>query len=140
MDQEKVDAILALIAKRHSIIIDRDDPILAIMTANEAIFEDFLTTVERAVGRQTIEIEGITAKYIADAKELAEVKIGAAVTETYRVLDERHKLALKEIETATKTAVAGINSVNDQVKMNYLHIAAGSIALLLIGFFVGKIF
>lgn len=140
MDQEKVDAILALIAKRHSIILDRTDPILAIMTANEAMFEDFLTTVERAVGRQTINIEGITAKYIADAKELAEVRISAAVNEVYQDLEKRHKNALAEIETATKTAVAGINSVNDQVKMNYLYIAAGSIALLLIGFFTGKIF
>lgn len=140
MDQEKVDAILALIAKRHSIILDRTDPILAIMTANEAMFEDFLTTVERAVGRQTINIEGITAKYIADAKELAEVRISAAVNEVYQDLEKRHKNALAEIETATKTAVAGINSVNDQVKMNYLYIAAGSIAILLIGFFTGKIF
>lgn len=140
MDQEKVDEILALIAKRHSIILDRNDPIMAIMTANEIMFEDLLTMVERAVGRQTINIEGITAKYIADAKELAEVKIGSAVEETFKVLDERHKLALKEIETATLTAVAGINSVNDQVKMNYLYIAAGVVASVLIGFFIGKIF
>lgn len=140
MDQEKVDEILALIAKRHSIILDRNDPIMAIMTANEIMFEDLLTMVERAVGRQTINIEGITAKYIADAKELAEVRIGTAVKEVYEDLEKRHKNALVEIEMATKTAVAGINSVNEQVKMNYLYVAAGSIALLLIGFFTGKIF
>lgn len=140
MNQEKVDEILALIAKKHSIILNKNDPLLAVLTATEVIFEDLLTNAEKALSRQTTEIEGITAKYIEDARQLAEVKIGAAVTETYRVLDERHKLALKEIETATQTAVTGINSVNDQVKMNYLYIAAGVVASVLIGFFIGKLF
>lgn len=140
MDQEKVDEILALIAKRHSIILDKTDPLLAVLTANEAMFLDLLDQAEKAFGRQTIEIEGITAKYIEDARQLAEIRIGSAVNEVYQDLEERHKKALIEIETSTKTAVAGINSVNDQVKMNYLYIAVGSGALLLIGFFVGKIF
>lgn len=140
MNQEKVDEILALIAKKHSIILNKNDPLLAVLTATEVIFEDLLTNAEKALSRQITEIEGITAKYIEDARQLAEVKIGAAVTETYRVLDERHKLALKEIETATQTAVTGINSVNDQVKMNYLYITAGVVASVLIGFFIGKLF
>lgn len=140
MNQEKIDEILALIAKKHSIILNKNDPLLAVLTATEVIFEDLLTNAEKALSRQITEIEGITAKYIEDARQLAEVKIGAAVTETYRVLDERHKLALKEIEIATQTAVTGINSVNDQVKMNYLYIAAGVVASVLIGFFIGKLF
>lgn len=140
MDQEKVDEILAVVAKRHSIILDRNDPIVAILTASEVIFVDLIENAEKAFARQTLEIENITAKYIEDARQLAEVHIGSAVEETFKVLEERHKLALEEIETATKISVAGINSVNDQVKMNYLYIAAGIAASVLIGFFLGKIF
>lgn len=139
MDQNKVDEIIAKVAKEHALVLDRNDPVFAIITANEVIFGDFITRVEKSFGGHMAEIEGMTAKYIADAKQLAEIKIGAAVNEAYKVLDERHKNALIEIEAATKAATAGITAANAQTKINYILIAAGSIASVLIGVFIGKL-
>jgi hypothetical protein len=140
MDQQKIDDIIAKIAKEHSIILDRNDPIFAVMTANEVIIEDFLLMVEKAYEHHMREIEGMTAKYIADTKQLAQGRIGAAVKETFSVLEEYHKKALLEIETATKTATNGLLVSNAQVQMNYWLIVGGSIASILIGIFIGKIF
>jgi hypothetical protein len=140
MDQQKIDDIIAKVAKEHSIILNRNDPILAVMTANEVIFEDFLLMVEKAYEHHMCEIEGMTAKYIADTKQLAQGQIGAAVKETFSVLEEYHKKALFEIETATKTATNGLLVSNAQVQMNYWLIVGGSIASILIGIFIGKIF
>lgn len=140
MDNAKKEAILAKIAKEHSLILPNNDAIFAVIIANEVMFEDFITRIEHSFEDHMKEIEGMTAKYIADAKELAEVKIGAAVTETYRVLDERHKLALKEIDTASKTAIDALMATQEQTKLNYLLVAGVAVVSLLAGFFVGKIF
>jgi hypothetical protein len=140
MNNEKKEEILAKIAKEHALILPNNDAIFAVIIANEVMFEDFITRIERSFEDHMKEIEGMTAKYIADAKELAEVKIGAAVTETYRVLDERHKLALKEIEIASKAAIDALAATQAQNKISNLLIALVAVAAVLIGFFVGKIF
>lgn len=140
MEQEKIDEIIAKIAKKHSIVLNRNDPILAVMTANEVMFEDFLLMIEKSLGHNMSEIEGMTAKYIADVKQLAEVRVGAAIKETFVILEEYHKKALFEIETASKTATNGLLVSNAQVQMNYWLIAGGSIASILIGILIGKIF
>ncbi len=86
------------------------------------------------------EIEGMTAKYIADAKELAEVHIGAAVDETYSVLEKRHELSINEINAATNAALLALASAQSQTKVNYWIMGGIAIAAVLIGFFVGKIY
>lgn len=139
MDNTKKEEILAKIAKEHSLVLPKDDVFFAMLTANEMVFEDFVTRVEKSITGHMTEIEGMTAKYIADAKELAEVKINGALQEVHIKLAEQHKNALIEIEAATKAATAGITAANAQTKINYLLIAAGSIASVLIGVFIGKL-
>ncbi|MDY0215055.1 MAG: hypothetical protein RBS24_06070 [Bacilli bacterium] len=139
MNEKKVDEIIAKIAKEHSIILDRNDPVFAVITANECMFEDFITRIDKAIAVHSSEIEGMTAKYIADAKQLAEIKIGAAVAETFKVLEERHKKALIEIETATQKASDGLLIYNAHVKLNYWVIMIATIAIITIGIFIGKV-
>lgn len=139
MDQKKIEEIILKIAKEHNIILDRKDPIFAVITANEVMFDEFITRIEKSLESHTKELEGMTAKYIADAKELAEVKIGAAVEETYKVLEKRHKLALEEISTATQTAVLELGKMQAHIKMNYWLLAFGGIATTLMGVFIGRL-
>lgn len=140
MEQEKIEEIISKVAKRHGLALDRNDPIFAIITANEVMFEDFVARIEKSFVGHMREIEGMTAKYIADAKELAEVKIGSAVEETYKVLEKRHQLALDEIDVASKAAIVALNNAQSQNKMNYWIIGGIATVAVLVGFFLGKIF
>ena len=140
MDNAKKEAILAKIAKEHALILPNNDAIFAIITANEVMFEDFVTRIENSFVGHMREIEGMTAKYIADAKELAEVHIGAAVDETYSVLEKRHELSINEINAATNAALLALASAQSQTKVNYWIMGGIAIAAVLIGFFVGKIY
>jgi hypothetical protein len=137
--EDKINEIIAEIAKRHKIILDRDDPVLAVITANEIMLEEYLTKIDRKEQKHLTDIEGMTAKYIADAKELAEIKIGAAVEHTIVILDEKHKNALKEIEAATKKAADGLAASNIAIKMNYFILSFGVIVALLLGLFIGRL-
>lgn len=139
MDNAKKEEILAKIAKEHALILPNNDAIFAVIIANEVMFEDFITRIEKSFSGHMSEIEGMTAKYIADAKQLAEIKIGAAVEETFKVLEERHQLALKEIYAASQAATEALAVSNNQVKMNYWLVGGGILAAVLIGVFVGRL-
>lgn len=140
MEQAKIDEIISKVAKQHGLALDRNDPIFAIITANEVMFEDFVTRIENSFVGHMREIEGMTAKYIADAKQLAEVHIGAAVEETYKVLEKRHELALEQINAASQSAIEALTAAQAQNKISNLLIGGVSVASVLIGFFVGKLF
>jgi len=140
MEQAKIDEIISKVAKLHGVALDRNDPIFAIITANEVMFEDFVARIENSFVGHMREIEGMTAKYIADAKQLAEVHIGAAVEETYKVLEKRHELALEQINAASQSAIEALTAAQSQSKISNLVIAGVAIASILIGFFVGKLF
>ena len=81
MKQEEKEQILETIRKRHGIAIDMNDPLFAIVTANEIMIEKQLKEQSKHFTEQLIEMEHITNKYLTQSKELLEVKLSLAVKE-----------------------------------------------------------
>jgi len=79
MSKEEKEKILETIRKRHGIAIDMNDPLFAIITANEIMIEKQLKEQSKHFTEQLIEMEHITNKYLTQSKELLEVKLSLAV-------------------------------------------------------------
>ncbi len=57
------------IAKRHHIILDESDPIFAVVSANEIIFDELLYKVEKVFTKHKADIEGYIVGIIKELRE-----------------------------------------------------------------------
>ncbi|HDX8141235.1 TPA: conjugal transfer protein TraM [Campylobacter fetus subsp. venerealis] len=61
-------AIINEIALRHNIIIDENDPILAVVSANETIFKEFEKRLENILIKQKMDLENYKNNIIQEFK------------------------------------------------------------------------
>jgi len=99
MTPERKQEILEKIRQEHKIAIDEDDPMFAIITANEVVFEDYMSKQNIMFAEHLANMETSTENYLTRAKELAEVKISNAVEGAYQQLEEFRDEAKAEIES-----------------------------------------
>ncbi len=57
------------IAKRHHIILDENDPIFAVVSANEIIFDELLYKVEKVFTKHKADIEGYRVGILKELRE-----------------------------------------------------------------------
>jgi DNA primase len=81
MEQEEKEQILEAIRKKHGIAIDINDPLFAIITANEIVLERQISEQNRHLKEQLMEIEMVTQNYLTQSKELLEKKLTIALQE-----------------------------------------------------------
>lgn len=98
MTPEKKQEILEKIRQDHKIAIDEDDPMFAIVTANEVVFEEYMTKQNIMFAEHLANMETSTENYLTRAKELAEVKISNAVEDAYQKLEEFKEEAKADFE------------------------------------------
>jgi len=98
MTPEKKQEILEKIRQDHKIAIDEDDPMFAIVTANEVVFEEYMTKQNIMFAEHLANMETSTENYLTRAKELAEVKISKAVEDAYQKLEEFKEEAKTDFE------------------------------------------
>jgi hypothetical protein len=91
MTQEEKEKVLEAIRKKHGIAIDKNDPLFAMITANEIILERQLKQQSNIFAEQLIDMENITKKYLTQSKELLEVKLTIAVKEAKAQLQENNQ-------------------------------------------------
>jgi hypothetical protein len=91
MTQEEKEKVLEAIRKKHGIAIDKNDPLFAMITANEIILERQLKQQSNIFVEQLIDMENITKKYLTQSKELLEVKLTLAVKEAKKQLQENNQ-------------------------------------------------
>ena len=70
------DQIIQEVASSHGIILGPDDPVLAFLAVHDVVLSRYATEVGTRLAE---ELEQITESYQAQAKELAETIVGAAV-------------------------------------------------------------
>lgn len=140
MTPEMREEIKAKIAKEQAIIVPNNDAIFAIMIANEVMFDFFISKMEKSLNNNSTSIEDRMEKYLADAKELAEIKINAAADYTFNILETQLARSLEEIDKSASTVLNTIHIANNQNKINYLLVALIAAAAVIIGFFLGKLF
>jgi hypothetical protein len=76
------DQVIAEVARRHKILLTRDDPILAVLALHEVIFAGYIAQVNAAVDKLQEDMEGIAQRYTEDSKTVAKTIIGQAVDQT----------------------------------------------------------
>ena len=121
-------AIINEIALKHNIIIDENDPILAVVSANEAIFKEFEKRLESILIKQKMDLESYKNSIIQEFKKQDKI--------IFDVLEHTAKLQNSQIK---------INTDNDTNKkdtkdINYkiIFISAGlQIIFFLVGIIIG---
>ena len=91
MRQEEKEKILEAIRKRHGIAIDKNDPLFAMLTANEIILERQLKEQNKHFSEQLIEIEMVTKNYLTQSKELLEKQLTQLIKEAKKQLQENNQ-------------------------------------------------
>ena len=81
MESKEKEQILEAIRHRHGIAIDINDPLFAIITANEIVLERQINQQDKQFKEQLIEMEMVTQNYLTKSKELLEKKLTIALKE-----------------------------------------------------------
>lgn len=121
-------AIINEIALKHNIIIDENDPILAVVSANETIFNEFEKRLENMLIKQKMDLESYKNNIIQEFKNQDKI--------IFDILEHTVKLQNSQIK---------INTDNDTNKkdtkdINYkiIFISAGlQIIFFLVGIIIG---
>lgn len=117
------------IAKRHHIILDESDPIFAVVTANEMIFDELLHKAERVFAKHKADIEGYRVGIIKELKEHS--------TSTQEALKS---LQRSEVELSSAQVTKEDDDIPKVVFKKYLFWSAiGQIAFLLTGIVIGTL-
>ena len=121
-------AIINEIAQKHNIILDENDPILAVVSANETIFNEFEKRLENMLIKQKMDLESYKNNIIQEFKNQDKI--------IFDILEHTVKLQNSQIK---------INTDNDTNKkdtkdINYkiIFISAGlQIIFFLVGIIIG---
>ena len=120
--------IINEIAQKHNIILDENDPILAVVSANETIFNEFEKRLENMLIKQKMDLESYKNNIIQEFKNQDKI--------IFDILEHTAKLQNSQIK---------INTDNDTNKkdtkdINYkiIFISAGlQIIFFLVGIIIG---
>lgn len=110
-----VEALRTEVAKRHGLLLGRDDPIFVAVTLHELVLDDFLRRAQIAAEEVERRASGGYARSIEDAKRGAEkLVVGAAAyfaeevrrgaAQAQMLIDASLRGKLEAITTATDTA------------------------------------
>ena len=105
MSREEKEKIIQTIRKKHGIAIDINDPLFAIVTANEIMLERQLKQQNKHFTEQLIEIEIVTNKYLTQSKELIEKKLTLALKEANEKLQVNNQQNKKEIKEDKENSI-----------------------------------
>jgi hypothetical protein len=76
---ERVDQLIAEIAKRHGIAVSRDDPIIVLQTINSLLLHDSARSQQTQLDQFKQEMEALTLRWENDANGKAERILNAAL-------------------------------------------------------------
>ena len=87
--------IIREIAQRHKVVLSEDDPIFSVIYLHDVIFDQYTERMDKTVQALAMDVEGITARYRENSRQLAEQIVGKAV-----------EVARTEIQTAGNETAA----------------------------------
>jgi hypothetical protein len=115
MDATELDRLISEVAKRHHILIDRNDPVLVTVTLNELVLTEMIARIEAGAQAARAEIAAGAAQQIEAVKTIASRLITAAA----EYADEQFRLAARSAADDLKAELSGPRSastVNAEVK------------------------
>lgn len=117
------------IAKRNHIILDEQDPIFAILSANELLFDDYLKQIDKILVRHKADLESYKATILQELKEYSNEN-----TTTLKTLlrDNQQENKAQPIPTDTTPKEKQKFTTN-----TLLFIVSSQIIFLLVGLIIG---
>lgn len=134
VENELKKEIIDTVAKKHHIIIDENDPIFAIITANEISFTKYIKEIENSNSIYLVELETKYQKIVDEVKELAEKRISVAVENVKNDLEATRRKILEKINSAL--TINYKEAPKEKNKFNFMYII-GFILFFLIGLNIG---
>lgn len=142
MGNEDLKAIQTALFDKYKINVDEKDPIWAVLTANTALFTEYVGKMEQALIRQKSELETFKDRFIAELDK--EHKDTAKnIEEKLEKLKDYEKQRRLEIDKMFENFIKGFNDLkSDEYKLNkrtLIFFFGGQIISLLLGLAVGLI-
>ena len=121
-------AIINEIAQKHNIILDENDPILAVVSANETIFNEFEKRLENMLIKQKMDLESYKNNIIQEFKNQDKI--------IFDILEHTAKLQNSQIKINTDNDTNKKDTKNINYKI--IFISAGlQIIFFLVGIIIG---
>ncbi|OCS15059.1 conjugal transfer protein TraM [Campylobacter fetus subsp. fetus] len=119
----KKDEMIKIIADKHKLILDENDPIFAVITANELLFDDFISKIDRYFIKQKADLETYKTNILAELREYAQT-----------TKDGLKDITIQEIPTEHKEIIVDKNQLSNS---KIFLIVAVQIIFLLVGLIIG---
>ncbi|MBC3781154.1 conjugal transfer protein TraM [Campylobacter fetus] len=119
----KKDEMLKIIADKHKLILDENDPIFAVVTANELLFDDFISKLDIYFIKQKADLESYKTTILAELKEYTKIT--------------KENLKNINIEEASLEYNQTIQDKNQLSNNKLFYIVAVQIIFLLVGLIIG---
>jgi hypothetical protein len=133
--EHEIEETIKEIAAKHGIAVGRDDPILILQTLNNRLMQANHKAQQALLDQYKSELEGISLRWSADAKEKAERILNASLTASKSAMEQLLRAGTKEaVATITSEVDASINRISRLIKdanrIGLMNIAAACITLL----------
>lgn len=94
--------IIATIAKKHNILIDKEDPIIAALVLNEVCYDEYVKVFNSNVEKLKSELEQISATYTESSKQIATVLINQVAKQSGRQVELHISNSIKPLLETTE--------------------------------------
>jgi uncharacterized protein YqgV (UPF0045/DUF77 family) len=133
--EHEIEETIKEIAAKHGIAVGRDDPILILQTLNNRLMQASQKAQQAMLDQYKSELEGISLRWSADAKEKAERILNASLDASKAAMEGLLRAGAKEVVTTIKAEVdASLNRISRPIKdanrIGLMNIAASCITLL----------
>lgn len=137
-----IESIRLEVARRHGVMVGKDDPILAFVTVNELVLEAFLARAREASDELERRGAALMTQEVAAVKATAEKMIGGAASfftqEVRKAADAAETSVSSSIERRVAQAVAAADRAEAVKRPAYIAAAAAiAAAFLTIGLAIG---
>jgi multidrug efflux pump subunit AcrA (membrane-fusion protein) len=121
MSQETdVEDLIKEIAVKHGIAVGRDDPILILQTINKRLMQESQKAQQEMLDQFKSELEGISLRWSADAKDKAERILNASLNVSKASMEQLLQAGAKEFVTTIKSEVdASLNRMDHPIRDSY---------------------
>lgn len=128
-------ALLREVAKRHHLVLDENDPVLATVTLHELLLEHTLERVQAMLTAAQDQVSAGSAEQVAAAKETA----SRLITESAEYIDQRIQAAVTQVEERLAETMAQYQTQAQQALKDTRWAATAAIAggALMLGIGIG---
>jgi hypothetical protein len=132
---DRIDQLIAEIAKRHGIAVSRDDPIIVLQTINSVLLHDSARIQQAQLDQFKQEMEALTLRWENDANGKAERILNAALVAgknaMWQTMQDGAGAASIAMRAEIDTGLGQVHALIDRARrIALLSMAASCIALL----------